>query len=305
VTNAGGGYTLTLHFDAPIAQLRVALQRALDHLRVCLTALELAGDAPDQQLDASFLGAVIVSAKARGALPGTGIHYRVGPSLAEPIESARSWLVSCALRDVLAAFQLALEESFLQAQFINLARGAEDGRIENARPEVVNPILSKSNEAAKSFHWAGLAAKLERLWAAVGVPPPSDLVSTIAALTSLAKARNCLEHRQGIVGKPDVDNSDALVVRWVAMRMTLVREDGTHEEARLGEDAGYVESAILHQRRAVERSFSLGHPLALTVEDINDICYALTLYAADVQQALAGVAALVGIGANEPEPKSE
>lgn len=107
----------------------------------------------------------------------------------------QSWAAVSVLRDLIESFSIFLMEIYGRA-------------LEN------NPDGYFSSTSAQ-FERRGIEGQLSILTKDFQI----DL-AWISRLTGYNRARNCLAHRAGTVGAPDVTNGNELVVRWLVARAT-------------------------------------------------------------------------------------
>jgi hypothetical protein len=80
------------------------------------------------------------------------------------------------------------------------------------------------------------------------------IVSNEAAnLASLYKVRNCLAHNRGVVYKENYNEPEALVARWTAIELVLIKEDGTRQPIDFKRDFPPVEGPGLLDKQVVAR----------------------------------------------------
>lgn len=93
---------------------------------------------------------------------------------------------------------------------------------------------------------------------------------------SWRRARNCLAHRLGIVGRPDIDSSGYLIIKWVAMRLVALNEDGNKEFNLSDGIAGPfgADTELRLRFNPVEKRFGFGDQIAFTTTELAEICFA-------------------------------
>ena len=188
-------------------------------------------------------------------------------SAAERRAMYESWLYSKAFQDLLRGLKSSLETAYL---FLNLLsrphRTASDTTIDN--------FLAPFRKEAAVLHFGPLLDKLnERL----GEPLPF-----VDAYHSLQRARNCFEHRNGIVGEIDAPAGGVMTLAFPRVKTFYMR--GTHEvELERGHvvDAGDGEDGvrILTRIELRERRFSPRHRLEIAPKEFNEIAFSCNFFA--------------------------
>jgi hypothetical protein len=97
------------------------------------------------------------------------------------------------------------------------------------------------------------------------------------AYRSLQNARNCLEHRGGIVGKSDIGIDGNMELSFPRMKLFYHRR-GEEIEVEVGAtvnaEDGEAEVTLLMRLETRLRRYGLGERLNLTVGDFNEIAFA-------------------------------
>ena len=94
-------------------------------------------------------------------------------------------------------------------------------------------------------------------------------------LTSIYRARNCLSHRHGIVGKQDCRADTALMVHWFWYKLTAVLEDGQQFDVELPirEPIHFDPPGRIHAVwQEKSRRFDLGSFVDFTPQELTEIC---------------------------------
>jgi hypothetical protein len=183
-----------------------------------------------------------------------------GPKLSEAERRAlyENWILAKAFQDLMRGVRASLEEAFLFLEL--LAIGQMKAMSNSTLDEIMAPF--RDDAAKRSFPplLAHVNSKLEK---------PLDFVD---AYQSMQGARNCLEHRAGIVGKKDADEDGVMRLRFPRMRMFFV-SDGTEVELQRGTRVEAGTQIFLHLDLRV-REFRIGERLTLAAADFDEIAFA-------------------------------
>ena len=117
-----------------------------------------------------------------------------------------------------------------------------------------------------------------------------------AEFLSLQKARNCLEHRGGIVTEREVDPATGLMaMSFPRLKWYFLRGEEEVELApgividthQIGPPFGTGETVEVYMRRVMrQRDYQLGEPLVISAADFYEIAMACHLFAADLTAKL-------------------
>jgi hypothetical protein len=111
-----------------------------------------------------------------------------------------------------------------------------------------------------------------------------------AAFLSIQRARNCLEHRGGIIASQDIDQDDtALTLSFPRIKMFYMRqgeEIELRQDERLDPKDGQLEVQILGRLETRSKRYEHGERIALTASDFGEIAMACHFFASDVAQKL-------------------
>jgi hypothetical protein len=91
------------------------------------------------------------------------------------------------------------------------------------------------------------------------------------AYSSMQAARNCFEHRDGIVGRRDVDEDGFLKLNFPRLKFFVKQGD---KEIEIYKDfKAEAETVIQIKMDVRERVFRFGEPLKIDAADFNDIAF--------------------------------
>jgi hypothetical protein len=187
-----------------------------------------------------------------------------GPELSAVQRRAmhENWVLAKAFQELLRAVRHALEEAHV---FVALLTKKHKIRSSATILEFLNPFQCR---AARLTFPDLLAAVNEKL------DPKLEFAESYKSLQS---ARNCLEHRDGIVSKIDTRGDDILRLSIPRMKLFYVRQSAEVEIAKdhiiePGDERTEVD--ILAKLDVRQRSVALGERLVFTLAEFNEIAFA-------------------------------
>lgn len=196
-------------------------------------------------------------------------------------ETYQNWLLSKGFQDLARGVRETLEEAVFYLAMIKREPGLTTlGEIEAEMAEI------RANAGKPRF-----PALLEEVNAGLTEPMAFD-----AEFLSLQKVRNCLEHRGGRVGPPDVDAATGtMTLSFPRLRMFYRRGEEEIEwspgeviDTRSPDNPfGKGEGVPLYMNRVTRsREYGLGEPVVITASDFYEIAMACQLFASDVAAKL-------------------
>ena len=172
------------------------------------------------------------------------------------------WTTKCVLRDLVENFSIFLSEVYERAFLASLTYSFSVTSAEFERLGV------ESQLKAISLHFT-----IDEAW--------------IIRLIGYNRARNCLAHRQGIVGTRDVTDGNELIVRWLSSSVEL--RDGPPEPKVVieGEMSALLYGTHVQGNSTVrarveerEKRIATGSALFFSPSDVLEICQTFQLAAA-------------------------
>lgn len=137
-----------------------------------------------------------------------------------------------------------------------------------------NRVMVKKRRA---FARLGISKKLRELRQRGLVLDPS----LVQQIESINAARNCLVHRNGVVGSEDTGAGATFVVSWT--RIALVAKD-EHGDRELQKHAEVSAGTMIAVRNASgSASFPVGARLSFSVQQFNEVAWTLTVFAESVR----------------------
>lgn len=167
------------------------------------------------------------------------------------------WIIGNGLRELVETFDTFLDRLYEGCLLFQLAKGQYSRQQLKAK--------------YKAFHYVGLSEKLVVLKQEFALEPnnPDQMIS-------INKARNCLTHRQGIIGKPDLGTGDTFHLKWMGMDTFVKTPNGEEiplipNDSREGiqlENGGTVMLRFMERSRA----FSNGERIILKPRELAEMC---------------------------------
>ncbi len=207
-----------------------------------------------------------VSINTPDALFHLGPEFDFSPEMLAPF---RSWIVSCALRDSVELILKHLDD--IRDVLAICSLPPEDG-VDSATWQ------KRVVEEGRQFHRWFLKRKLEHLADVYAFAPSDD----INLFVTIAHARNCLVHRDGIVFDEDKNEQDGLVVRWPAQNVTV---SNPGEQPQLIERPGaklMLGGSFEIQAATLAKTFAPGKRITFTPQELNEIGAFLSAFTIDL-----------------------
>jgi len=180
------------------------------------------------------------------------------------------WVLAKAFQDLIRGVRGSLEEAYFFIELLNV------GKIRARSNSTLDEVLAPFRAKAQQMNFPDLMAHVNR-----GLEKP---VAFAEAYGSMQSARNCLEHRDGIVGRRDIDANGVLKISVPRLKV-FVEQDGT--ETEVYKDF-YAKKDTLIQMRMETRDFvfRLGEPLKIGASDFDDITFACYSFGTMLAQQL-------------------
>lgn len=179
--------------------------------------------------------------------------------------SFRQWVLSAGFREIADAIATLLEEFHKAAVLWSVLPPGMPRSLTGAewQKEFADPLVR--------FHKLGLPDKLSALEALGVVPDPRDA----ARLRSINAVRNCLVHRQGVVGLKDVDATGDLRLIGLQMATYVHQKDGSIDAIK--ELPFFVDAGCTVESREEDfiRVFRPGSSVDIDAETFNAVGLAL------------------------------
>lgn len=192
--------------------------------------------------------------------------------LEEARNKAKQWLLGCFLTDAISATGAFLDECWKRCGAIRLgAKGVITGQ----------ELMDFQGREFRKFHANSFPDKLDHLEAEFDVG-----TELRRHFMSLNRTRNCLVHRQGVVGERDTNDEGELIVQWRTWQILIKCPDGTQET--IIDEPGRVEagSRVTLEEADRERVFRLGETVEFEAEELAHTAVTLTLLGRQLTEAV-------------------
>jgi hypothetical protein len=259
---------VTFNFDAPLINLAASLQRSVDSVGHALQAIDAYRPTTDRALPTGAIAAMGVSTESH--VPGVPIALQFSQST--PIDRqpqlATTWVLQKAFSDVIT-----LLSTFILEQH-RLFLALETLKRESATMQDLHSVASLDSKDAIKFDHKKLPAKLDELRKLSALDDDTDCLDLEARLRSIASARNCLEHRGGVVAAQDCeDGSPFLALKWIALDMT---DGASSDTIKPGE---FIGTMHINLRTPRKKSFPRGELIVLSAREYVEVCWTVKAYA--------------------------
>jgi hypothetical protein len=201
-------------------------------------------------------------------VPDAFFHYtyKAGPRDPEERRQAyTTWLLAKGYHELARATREMLEEAYLYVELYKTIGTTITGK-----------LVFDLREQAGGFRFPVLLARINEAL-------PRSLIFA-AEMQSLQKVRNCLEHRNGIVGQSDVDETGKLRLVLPVYAPFAQEEDGD-VELHVGYRAK-KETQIAFRRISRERTYELGERVAFSAEEFSEIAHSCWMLSQDLLDKL-------------------
>jgi len=181
-----------------------------------------------------------------------------------------NWILSRAFQDLIRGIRASLEEAYFFCEL--LAAGKITAKASSTLESVLQPFRKRANDLNFPDLLKAVNARLET---------PLEFSDSYQ---SLQNARNCLEHRNGIVGTVDINADGKMVLQFPRMMMFVEREG---KDVELHQGMEVKKGEVVAMKFAIrQREFSLGSPLSLTAADFDEISFGCAHFAVQLASRL-------------------
>jgi hypothetical protein len=185
-----------------------------------------------------------------------------------------SWILARAFQDLLRGVRESLERAYLLLEIAWKPHRVKSG---STLAEFIAPFKRRASD----LNFPDLLKHVNE-----SLTEPLNFSD---AYRSLQNARNCLEHRGGIVGARDVDESGTMRLMFPYVRIFYERR-GEEVEVETGipvnAEDGSDEVMLLMRISLRERSFKLNERLKITATDFNEIAFSAFLFGSELMGKL-------------------
>lgn len=198
----------------------------------------------------------------------------------------RIWIEAGGLRELVETFSTYLDALHRVCSLMQAIR-------ENSSEE----YMERNN---KSFCREGIVKKIKILKRRFNVEANNP-----EYIVSIGQARNCLTHRQGIVGVDDVRTGNNLTVSWIGIDVFIETQTGQRhslndipEEGLSFADGGDIKFKFSERHRV----FPLRSKLALSTRDLAEICWFYDREARHLRSSVVVYAEKIGVSVEKKIP---
>ncbi len=229
------------------------------------------------------LDSSVLATESVDGIPGEFFKLELDPSTKWSLDETRahfsSWLLANAFREVTEESHHMLDEAHKVLQVWRLQDLMEpDGKL------LSDHAIEHMVKLPEKFHRLALPDKLSKLLEEFSVSLDLNIVG---AILSLNAARNCIVHREGIVGEKDASVTGKLDIRWTKPTLTITGEGGT----RPVEPGGRVEAGEMvgFSNEKASKSFDLGERIEFSSAEFSEICWTFFQFGTEIQRSLSTI----------------
>jgi hypothetical protein len=200
------------------------------------------------------------------AIESTFFRFDIrGPELTAESRRAlyESWILAKAFQDLMRGLRASLEHAHLFIEIV--AHPVHRVKSASTLDDFIAPFRARASALRFPALLEEVNSKLQK---------PLDFA---AAYRSMQRARNCFEHRGGVVGKSDVGKRESMELTFPRMKAYYERRDEEIEleaGAIVNAEDGEVDVPIMMRLDIRRRRFNLGERLILTAADFDEIAFA-------------------------------
>jgi hypothetical protein len=201
-----------------------------------------------------------------------------GPEISsdERRQNYHSWLFAKGFQDLARGVRSSLEEAYIYIECIRAF-----GEPRPMQPGEAQQIVAKIRAAANKMPFRPLLQHVN-----AGLQQPLNFE---AEFQSLQKVRNCLEHRSGVVGEADVDDTGGLTLKIPRGRAFFRRGD---EEIDLQAGQKFEEETqVFYGVKTYTMSYAIGQRVAFADAEFYAVAFACHVFAGELAQKLPAVPA--------------
>jgi hypothetical protein len=191
-----------------------------------------------------------------------------GPELTAEQRRAihETWILSKAFQDLMRGLRASLEEAYFVSEL--LATGKFSAKSNATIEELLAPFKKRATGLNFPDLLNAVNSRLEK---------PLEFSE---AYRSMQDARNCLEHRNGIVGQADAKTDGKMVLRFPRL-IAFIDRNGEQIEIYAGMEVQAGEG-IMIKIDVQRREFLQGQRLSISAADFDQICFACSQFAAEL-----------------------
>ncbi len=199
-------------------------------------------------------------------------------------QNFEKWIISNGVRELIETFALFLDKIHQSCLWFATSKAAMNSE--------------DANRYGPAFERKGVEEKLKKLRVHFDIQTDKEKY-----FSSINQARNCITHRQGIVGPEDLKGNHSLKLTWWKLDVIAQTAEGKEvslmsipEEGLYFENAGSISVKVSERLR----EFKLGEIIELTPADINEICFLIYMSTNEIVASTRNYAKSIGIRSAEP-----
>jgi hypothetical protein len=200
---------------------------------------------------------------------GMELSFATGATdVGERRNAHKHWILKRGFHELTRGVRLSLEEAYLYVEVTKLQGATTWGRLQKQIADI--------KRDANKWNFPTLIDRVNC--------DLSDQLTFKNEYLSLNKVRNCLEHRDGVVGAPDLQGSEALMLSLPRM-MIFYLKDGAEVELARG-DRFEKDTEVLVKRTIKKSHYGSGDRISFTGDEFRDISMACWFFAQDLASKL-------------------
>jgi hypothetical protein len=249
---------VTLNSDGVVAPLMRAVKTSVDAASIFLNALQHTD--VDQLPD----------------MPDTLAQFRIEMKDIDAENRRRmlvNWMLGKGFHDLLRATKQTLEQAYLYVEFLRMGSGRTTW----------GEFLEKKRTIEQTANKAHFPDLLNTINASLTQP-----LAFLTEVRSLQKARNCLEHRDGIVGVQDAGSDSELTLTFPYIGAFLEGIDGDPDIPLQRDMRVERDGVVVIRRTTMTKTFRVGQRLEVTGAEFVNIAQGCWMFAIDLQSKLPG-----------------
>lgn len=222
-------------------------------------------------------------------LADESVHHQMemlGRSPEDGVASTNRRLMAMCISDLARSVRQSLEDAATHLDIVShlfpaaIRSGIEDGSEDDMVADIQAAVMVEREtfrQKAQAMRHPQLVDKVAR-----GLRAP---LSWTPELSSFQKLRNCLEHRGGIVGRNDIDDTGSMVLRLPYLKVDVIGRSGATRPFQIG--MALSEPSRMEVEIAVRTTiFDLGQTVDFEPRRIGELAFACWVFASDIVDKL-------------------
>jgi hypothetical protein len=197
-------------------------------------------------------------------IPGETLPVRMACPYGDTVVVLRDefsqWIVEQGIREAIESIQLCLEKARIYCAAVDLCG--------EGKPILQEQFQSGVYGFKKKFHRYGLPEKIEHLSKTYG---QKTIPKSYSHIQTINLARNCLVHRNGIVGDRECGDSDELIITWARLEMYFQPNDG--ERVVIRPPQVLKDGIVQVSNEITEKRVPRGDRVSFSAREFAEICW--------------------------------